>query len=196
MSKDYETIHLIQAQMKDVPGDITDLIVRMYNRLENKKRYASGLSTSITMFLAMKHLGYNPLLILGTVRFQGISFPHAWLELDGKIIDIAIAEDTKYHPVLSDKVKPVQVQCYQSYDNAELDYFDFQFSEMWPMHGMKQVVGKNLAEYINMAEDIDILAEVCSILNISAIVDNGKKIYEMAQQYKISDVAKEVYQDE
>lgn len=193
MSKDYETIHLIQEQMEDVGDELTNLVVRMYNRLEKKQRYASGLSTSITLFLAMKYLGYNPLLILGTVRFQGVSFPHAWLDLYGNIVDIAIAEDTKYHPVLSEKVKPVKVQCCRSYDEAELDYFDFQFSDMWPMHGMKQVVGKTLAEYINSAEEIDILAEVCDILNISAIVDNGKKIYEMAKEYKIYNTAKEVY---
>ena len=173
MSKDYETIHLIQEQMEDVGDELTNLVVRMYNRLEKKQRYASGLSTSIT--------------------FQGVSFPHAWLDLYGNIVDIAIAEDTKYHPVLSEKVKPVKVQCCRSYDEAELDYFDFQFSDMWPMHGMKQVVGKTLAEYINSAEEIDILAEVCDILNISAIVDNGKKIYEMAKEYKIYDTAKEVY---
>jgi hypothetical protein len=103
MARDYSMIHFIQGRTSGLRQSIATTTVRMFNRLEDRGMYASALSTSVTLFLAMKYLDLNPKLILGTIRYQGISYPHAWIELEEKIYDLATYEDIKHHPVLKER---------------------------------------------------------------------------------------------
>lgn len=197
LMKNYETIHFIQENMQRLNNEAaTSIITRMYNRLEERKCYASALSTSISLYIAMRHIRLDPKLILGTVQFQGLSYAHAWLELDEKIIDLAIHEDVKYHPVLSSRnLETVDPQIYISYEDAAIKetktqnvcYYPFQFGDTWEMSNMKRVVGKTFEGYAEESPMFDIWLDVCYILDISETQENIDQIKEIARNICIKD---------
>ncbi|MBQ8627109.1 MAG: hypothetical protein IJ419_13185 [Agathobacter sp.] len=188
MARDYDTIHLIQDAMKDKDDKMISLFVRMYNRLHERKCYSSALSTSITLQLALKKLGYESLLILGTVAYQDVSYPHIWLEIDQKIYDLAIHLDTQHQPVLLNndiKVEPPQINI--SYNDAKIDYYAFQFADTYIMSDLKRLVGKKYSEYINNAPQFDIINDVCYIMDIPETKEQADSIMDLAEQYTIKD---------
>lgn len=188
MARDYDTIHLIQDAMKDKDDKMTSLFVRMYNRLHERKCYSSALSTSITLQLALKKLGYESLLVLGTVAYQDVSYPHIWLEIDQKIYDIAIHLDTQHQPVLLNndiKVEPPQINI--SYNDAKIDYYAFQFADTYIMSDLKRLVGKKYSEYIDNAPQFDIINDVCYIMDIPETKEQADSIMDLAAQYTIKD---------
>ena len=190
MSRNYDIIHYIQNQMTGMDDKIVSTIIRMFNRLDERHCYASALSTSISLFLAFKYLMLKPKLILGTIQYQGLSYPHAWLELDGKIYDLATYEDIKYHPVLKErelvKIKP---QINIDYEDAakEVEYYPFQFGETWGMSNMKRLVGKTFEMYAEESPMFDIWADVCYILDIPEVLDNLDFLKAVAQLETIRD---------
>ena len=192
MSKDYEMIHFIQERAKDVDTKIVNALTRMFSRLEERHCYASALSTSITLFLAIKFLQIEvePKLILGTIQYQGVSYPHAWLEIDEKIFDLATYVDLKYHPVLQDRgLRLINPQINISYEDAskEICYYPFQFGETWVMANMSRLVGKTFAEYAENAPMFDIYVDVCYILEESEIPENTDFLKEVAKLETIKD---------
>ena len=188
MARDYDTIHLIQDAMKDKDDKMTSLFVRMYNRLHERKCYSSALSTSITLQLALKKLGYESLLILGTVAYQEVSYPHIWLEIDQKIQDLAIHLDTQHQPVLlNNDIKVEQPQINISYNDAKIDYYAFQFADTYIMSDLKRLVGKKYSEYIDNAPQFDIINDVCYIMDIPETKEQADSIMDLAAQYTIKD---------
>jgi hypothetical protein len=175
MARDYNIIHFIQNRMDGMDEKLTSTVVRMYNRLEERACYASALSTSITLFLAMKYLRLEPKLILGTIQYQNLSYPHAWIELDDKIYDLATHEDIKYHPVLQDReLTLVDPQINIGYEEASKDicYYPFQFGGTWELANMYKKVGKTFETYADESPYIDIWADTCYILEISEVPNN------------------------
>ena len=170
MARDYEIIHYLQAQMIALDPKLTSAIVRMHTRLSERKMYSSALSTSVTLFLAMRYLELSPKLILGTIQFQGLSYPHAWIELDGKIFDLATHQDIQHHPVLKEKeLTLINPMVNINYEDASRSvcYYPFQFEDLWQLANLYKMVGKTFEMYIDESLYIDILADVCYILEIS-----------------------------
>ena len=188
MARDYDTIHLIQDAMKDKDDKMTSVFVRIYNRLHERKCYSSALSTSITLQLALKKLGYDSLLILGTVAYQNVSYPHIWLEIDQRIYDLAIHLDTQHQPVLLNndiKVEPPQINI--SYNDAKIDYSAFQLADTYIMSDLKRLVGKKYSEYIDNAPQFDIINDVCYIMDIPETKEQADSIMDLAAQSIIKD---------
>ena len=188
MSRDYDTIHLIQNALNDKDDKFTDLFVRMFNRLYERKCYSSALSTSITLQLALKKLGYESTLIIGTVSYQNVAYPHVWLEIDQKIFDIAIHLDTQFQPVLKNKeIQVVEPQINVEYNNTDIDYYAFQFYDTYIMSDLKRVVGKKYSEYIDNAPQFDIINDICYIMDIPETKEQTDALMELAGQYTIKD---------
>lgn len=190
MARDYDMIHFIQNQMADMNDKLTSTVVRMFNKLEQRKEYASALSTSITLYLACQYLELEPKLILGTIQYQGLSYPHAWLELDDKIFDLATYEDIQHHPVLKEReLKLINPQINIGYEEAskEICYYPFQFGDLWPMHNMQRLVGKTFEEYAKGAPCFDVFGDACYILELSETPDNLELLKAMASVSYIKD---------
>lgn len=190
MARNYEMIHFLRDRMAGMDDKLIAAVVRMYNRLEERMIYSSALSTSITLFLAMKYLELEPKLILGTIQFQGLSYPHAWIELDEKIFDLATHEDIKYHPVLKDRdLRLVKPMINIDYEDAaeEICYYPFQFGGTWELANMYKMVGKTFETYIDEALYVDILADVCYILEVSEVPENLDFLRAVAKLETIKD---------
>jgi hypothetical protein len=176
--------------MSGMDDKIVNAVTRMFNRLDERKSYASALSTSVTLFLAMKYLELEPKLILGTVQFQGLSYPHAWLELNEKIFDLSTYEDIQHHPVLKERaLKEILPQINIDYEDAseEICYYPFQFGGTWELANMYKMVGKTFEEYAEASPYIDIWADLCYILGISETPDNLNLFKAMAKLETIKD---------
>lgn len=190
MSRDYNTIHYIQERMKGLDPKLISAIARMHNRLEERQIYSSALSTSITLFLTMKYLEFDPKLILGTIQYQGLSYPHAWIELDDKIFDLATYQDIKFHPVLKDRgLKQINPTVNIGYEEASehIRFYPFQFGGTWELANMYKMVGKTFEKYIDESLYIDVLADACYILNISEVPENLDFLKAIAKMEIIKD---------
>lgn len=190
MSKNYDIIHFIQNRMGNMDNKVTSAVTRMFNKLESRNCYASALSTSITLYLAFKCLEFNPKLILGTIQYQGLSYPHAWLELDDKVFDLATYEDIQHHPVLKERgLKLINPQINIGYEEAsqEICYYPFQFGDMWQLNNMQRLVGKTFEEYAKGAPYFDIYGDVCYILEISETPESLDLLGAMAKATYIKD---------
>lgn len=190
MSRDYNMLHMIQNNMAGVDKRAIDAVSRMYERLEKRECYASCVSTSVTLVLAFKYMSLNPKLILGTVQYQGISHPHAWIELDGKIFDLAISVDIKYHPVLKEReMQRIEPIINLTHDEAvnNVKYYPYQFGGTWKVSNMYQLVGKTMKEYADASPVFDIWADICYILDISETAENLTILEHLAEQEIIRD---------
>jgi hypothetical protein len=191
MARNYDMIHLIRNRMANMDDKLASVVVRMFNRLEEHHIYAAALSTSITLHLAFQYLELKPKLVLGTVQFQGLSYPHAWLELDDKIFDLATYFDIKNHPVLKDRnLNLINPQINVEYEDAAKDgvcYYPFQFGETWEMASMKRLVGKDFVEYAGMSPMVDIWGDLCYILELTETKDNLQLLGAMAKVSYIKD---------
>ena len=190
MSKDYEMIRYIRDKAKDLDEELVNVLIRMFNRLDSRHCYSSALSTSITLCTAFKYLGYYPKLVLGTIQYQGLSYPHAWMEMDDKIFDIATYEDIKYQPVLKDRgLTSVNPMINIEYEDAAqwIEYYPFQFGDTWPMANMKRVVDKTWKEYAEEAPYFDMIGDLCYILEISEVPKNVDQLKDIMNAEYIKD---------
>lgn len=46
--------------------------------------------SSATLYMVLSEMGFSPKLIIGEVKAQAGTFDHSWIELDGKIFDVAV----------------------------------------------------------------------------------------------------------
>lgn len=55
--------------------------------------------SSAAMYMILKEMGFSPKLVTGEVKADAGTFDHSWIELDGKIFDVAVGfagEDGHY----------------------------------------------------------------------------------------------------
>ncbi|CAN7773779.1 lasso peptide biosynthesis protein [Variovorax sp. LjRoot290] len=71
-----------------------DAIVRAYGELLKyvvKERYCGAChSASAILHMVLAELGVNSTLYIGEVGIGRVAFDHSWLEVDGKIFDVAV----------------------------------------------------------------------------------------------------------
>lgn len=188
MSKDYDTLKYIKEEMEDVDEKIISTVCKMFNRLSERRCYASCLSTSVILYLAFRYLGLEPKIILGKLLVQGFGFQHVWVELNDKIYDLAIHFDTKYHPVfIENEFKEEKPVVNANYNDLNLKYLKWTFDDTWVMTNLYKMVGKTLEEYIDEAPVDDLFRDACYILDISETKDNLDKLREISKEVKISD---------
>ena len=76
-------------------GYSDDIANTLFNlmRFMKMKRWAGAChATSAVIYVALSELGYNPFICIGEVKSDIAGFfDHSWIELDGKIIDLACA---------------------------------------------------------------------------------------------------------
>lgn len=73
--------------------DIADILCNLLHYMRERQWTGACHATSAVIFVALSELGYSPKLCIGEVRDPATSclFDHSWIELDGKIIDLAIS---------------------------------------------------------------------------------------------------------
>ena len=145
--RNYEMIHLIQAA--GLPEDAKNVVVRAFNKMNETKEPDGCLSTSVTICIAMEYLGYSPNLCIGKFVLNGHDFYHAWTELDGKVIDVAIFGNSSFSPYWRDEVIIPQVN--RKYLETDVKYEPFVFDEDFKDAQISKMMGQSFYFYCDNA---------------------------------------------
>lgn len=187
MSKNYGMIQQIRNQCTD--PEIAKLISRLFTRLDKQKIYASSLSTSIEVVLACKMYDIDAKLILGTIGLPESKecFPSAWVEINDNIYDLSIYFDSVRHPMLTQHTGVIQPQINKTYDNADVDYFDFQFVDVFELSDMARHVDTTFKEFCdNSPYGDDLYCDILYAADILQTPTNLQKLQEIATGLKIT----------
>lgn len=187
MSKNYGMIQQIRNQCAD--PEIAKLISRLFTRLDKQKIYASSLSTSIEVVLACKMYDIDAKLILGTIGLPESKecFPSAWVEINDNIYDLSIYFDSVRHPMLTQHTGVIQPQINKTYDNADVDYFDFQFVDVFELSDMARHVDTTFKEFCdNSPYGDDLYCDILYAADILQTPANLQKLQKIATDLKIT----------
>lgn len=86
-----EQLIRISVEANGYDGRIADVLCNLYRYMQQKQWWGACHSSCSALYVALSELGYAPKLCIGEMMGQGLYFDHSWIDLDGKIIDIAIS---------------------------------------------------------------------------------------------------------
>ena len=94
LKKDLMSVEqLIRASVETNGYDdrFADVLCNLYKYMQQKQWWGACHASCSALYVALSELGYSPKLCIGEMMGQGLYFDHSWIELDGKIIDMAIS---------------------------------------------------------------------------------------------------------
>lgn len=73
--------------------NMSEPLEAVWHFIESHEFRGSCHSTSALLYILLSEQGYDPKIFIGELSFPnyGIPFDHSWIEIDGKVIDLAIA---------------------------------------------------------------------------------------------------------
>lgn len=195
MAKDYYSIHYIQNQMEkyNVDDKLSDLLIRGFNLIYNNKESDGCASNSIVLYVCLKKLGYDPQVCYGLCTVEnGFCFYHMWLELDGKIIDLAIYGNAKFS-FLSDELADIITTpiVLETYNESKIHYGKFVFDDDWKEAALYALEKMSLKEYIENAPNNSMKKLLCRYMDISPTISNVNKLLDNVNNFRFVDLQKE-----
>ena len=94
----YNAINQIVAD-NQYPRTMAQTIENLVRFISERKWYGACHASCAALYVALRELGFNPKLCAGEVDAHSFIFDHSWIELDGKIIDAAIAFPLQGNPL-------------------------------------------------------------------------------------------------
>lgn len=131
MARDYQArkyIAEMAAQYSD--QNLTDVLIKAFDIICSHKESSGCMSTSAALHVVLHSLGYEPKFCYGLcVSPAGNEFYHAWLELDNKVLDLAIYGNSHFSTLwLDEELGPV---VFEEYQNTPIRYYNHRFDEDW-----------------------------------------------------------------
>ena len=145
--KNYDMIHLIQDA--GFPKDAEKVVVRAFNRMYDAQEPNGCLLISVSLCIALEHLEYAPKLCIGKFWTEGHDFYHAWTELDGKVVDVAIYGNSHFFPLWS--YEGINPQVNKGYADTDVKYEPFVFDEDFKDALIAEMMGKSFYSYCDNA---------------------------------------------
>ena len=71
--------------------EMSDIIIKTCDYLKKKQWWGACHACSSVLYVLLSEIGYNPTLCVGEVQTNNYLFDHSWIEVDNKIIDLAIS---------------------------------------------------------------------------------------------------------
>ncbi|GFI28320.1 hypothetical protein IMSAGC012_03452 [Lachnospiraceae bacterium] len=192
MAKDYHAIHYIQNQAKKyhVDDKLSDLLIRGFNLIYNIKEADGCASNSVALYICLKNMGYNPQVCYGLCTAEnGFCFYHMWIELEGKVIDLAIYGNAKFSFLgkeLADVIEtPIVLE---TYDETKINYGKFLFDDDWKYAGISAVENMTLKEYIINAPNNCMKKLICRYMDESPTTENINKLLDNIDDFRFTDL--------
>lgn len=174
LKRDYDAIHYIQRQLSGFEDKkMVFAMTKAFNKMCAAEEPDGCLSTTVELFIALKYLGYKPRICYGlVVPPSGYEFYHAWLELDGKIVDIAIYGNAKFSPFSTFDVRfPIVMGSYEANEQG-MEYRPFTFDEDWRDALISKVQGMPVVEYCDKSPKRILWKFACDLLDMSPLKAN------------------------
>lgn len=94
---------------------LSDVLCKLLLRMQSGNRWAGAChATSAVLYVSLKELGLNPRLCVGEAD-AGFLFDHSWIQLDGKVIDLAISIPLTGQPVSAPIILDQNIQSGKKY---------------------------------------------------------------------------------
>lgn len=180
MSKNYKCIHYIQEQLKDFDKSFVNCVIRCFNLIEKNKEPNGCLSNTAALYICAKSFGYNPIICYGLCNLDGRDFYHAWLEINGIIIDLSIYGNINYSPYSMWNYK-IDTPFIGEYSDSKISYGRFKFDQDWSKSLIGQIVGKTLIQYMNGAPQYRMWKLVCKFMDKTLTKDLLQQLQRYAE---------------
>lgn len=155
MARDYNARKHISTQL-EIYNDqrLTEVLMRAFDNICESKEPDGCFSTSAALHVVLRSLGYDPKICYGLcVTPAGHEIYHAWIELDKKVIDLAIYGNSHFSPYWFEG--PIGPVVFDEYENTAVKYGDHIFDEDWDECMIAQAVKLgSVANYIANAPHV------------------------------------------
>ncbi len=131
MARDYQARRIVleRAALCNDPR-LTQALVRAFDLICNNEEPDGCLSTSVALHVILRSFGYDPKLCYGLCAGpEGQHFYHAWIWLDGKVLDLAIYGNSHFSPFWHEA--PLFPVVFEEYCNTAVRYGDHVFDSDW-----------------------------------------------------------------
>ncbi|WP_312501052.1 YecA family protein [Lacrimispora sp.] len=99
--------------------DFADTLCQLYRYMKIKEWIGACHATSAVLFVVLSELEYFPKLCVGEVKCSSFLFDHSWIEIDDKIVDLAISMTLQYGlPISEPIVLDLNIKSKQKYQNV------------------------------------------------------------------------------
>lgn len=175
MGRDYEMVKYIRGRMPEYSDQFKNAVVKLFNRMVDYKEPDGCLSNSAMLLACARYCGYDAKLCYGLCSNGTHELYHAWLEIDGKVFDIAIYGNSHFSLYYLDEPleRPV-INC--DYQEAPIKYGRFIFDNDWKEADLSRAEGLSLEKYFDNSEKHILWQYVCGLLDLSPTSLNGDKI--------------------
>lgn len=153
MIKDYGARKYILERASEFGNaKLTCVLMKIFDMICDNQEDDGCLSDSVALLVVLRSLGYDVKLCYGLCTSPGgLDFYHAWLEMDGKILDMAIYGNAHFSPFwLDDRL--IGPYVFENYDDTRIKYYDRKFDEDWDQCLLYTVIRvRSLKAYIDNA---------------------------------------------
>lgn len=84
--------------------EMCEILIKMCEYLKHKQIYGACHESASVLYVLLSEIGYEPILCVGEVKAGNYLFDHSWIEIDNKIIDIAISMTLEYRMSVSEPI--------------------------------------------------------------------------------------------
>ena len=163
--------------------EVADMISLMFRFMVDYKIEGGCLLMSVVTSLALDYAGIENNLIVGLSISQNnrIFFHHVWVEINKKILDIAIYGNSYFNEKWIENV--VEPQVFVSRSEADISYVPNSIlKNRWSSDPLSQAIGMTYYDYLNMAKEWTL---VSYITNVQKDSDEWNRILEIAKMRRI-----------
>ena len=90
--------------MNGYKKEISEIIIKMCEYMNKKQWWGACHACSSVLYVLLSEIGYKPVLCVGEVREKNYLFDHSWIEIDNKVIDLAISMTLANGMAVSDPI--------------------------------------------------------------------------------------------
>lgn len=148
--------------------------------LKKNKEPNGCLSNTAALYICAKSFGYNPIICYGLCNLDGRDFYHAWLEINGIIIDLSIYGNINYSPY-SMWNYTIDTPFIGEYSDSNISYGRFKFDQDWSKSLIGQIAGKTLIQYMNGAPQYRMWKLVCKFMDKTLTKDLLQRLQRYAE---------------
>ena len=154
----------IRQKLKGFNEEFVTCVINSFNFTVEQKVADGCLLNTAALFVCARECGYNPVICYGLCTLEGVGFYHAWLEIQGIVIDVAIYGNINYSPLSVWGFK-VDTPYIGSYDKTAITYGRFEFDEDWKRSPIAKVEGWLLDDYLDTLPMGMMWEYICRLLN-------------------------------
>lgn len=166
MYRNQTAVNYIRQQMKGFKPEFVKCVIRCFEFIDSTHQPNGCLGNSVALYICAKEFGYRPKLCYGLCRVEWVSFYHAWLEINGTIIDPSIYGNINFNPKVRQSCQAMLNTPYiGTYKTSVINYGRFEFDESWKSAQISQAEGMSFEQYMDKDPNNGMWLVTCKFLN-------------------------------